>query len=210
MNLWQEGFRLLGSVWLTPRKSVRHALNHGASWMGWVPFVWIFGVVFMMDQFSFRSLSRWFDIPDLLAWAFLSGLAAGPLFWMIYGTLLYAVGRPFGGRGGWQEMLVAVAVSMIPWTGKWLLGLVELLIFGKEAWDDYTPHLNASFFLLSAYFLMVLIDAILTVWILVVWSVVVSEVHRFPNWAGFLSVIGVLALVWIIFKYALNIVMIPL
>lgn len=210
MTNWQETLKLMGAVWLSPRRAVRRVLDAGLPWPYLLPLVLVYGISFTMDQISFRNLADFFLLRDLLLFSLLIGIGAGPLFWMIYSALFYGLGRLFRGTGRWQDVQLAVAAAMVPGVAKLILWLMQLAVFREEAWTIWTPRIHFSFFLLLAYFFFLFLDAILMVWTVVIIAGALSEAHEFSLWKGFLLVLVGIPLVWVLFKYGLNIVLMPI
>ena len=210
MTDWQEIFRLMGAVWLSPRRAVRRLLDAGLPWPYLLPLVMAYGIGFVMDQISFRNLADFFELRDLLVFSLLIGIGAGPLFWMIYGAVFYGLGRLVGGKGRWQDVQTAMAAAMVPGMAKLILWLMQLALFREEAWMELTFRIDSSFFLLVAYFFFLLLDVILTVWAIVILSGAVSEAHEISLWKGWLLVLIGIPLVWVLFKYGFNIVLMPI
>src|SRR5690606_17832258 len=69
---------------------------------------------------------------------------------------------------------------------------------------------DSSFFLLLAYFFFLFLDAVLIVWTIVIVVGALSEAHEFALWKGFLLVLIGIPLIWVLFKYGLNIVLMPI
>ena len=210
MTGWQETLKLMGAVWLSPRRAVRRVLDAGLPWPYLLPLVLVYGISFTMDQISFRNLADFFLLRDLLLFSLLIGIGVGPLFGMIYSALFYGLGRLFRGTGRWQEVQLAVAAAMVPGVAKLILWLMQLAVFREEAWSELTPRIDYSFFLLLAYFFFLLLDAVLIVWTIVVVAGALSEAHEFALWKGFLLVLIGIPLIWVLFKYGLNIVLMPI
>jgi Yip1 domain len=207
---WQETLKLMGAVWLSPRRAVRRILDAGLPWPYLLPLVLVYGIGFTMDQISFRKLADFFLLRDLLIFSLLIGIGAGPLFWMIYSGLFYGLGRLFRGTGRWQDVQLAMAAAMVPGVAKLILWLMQLAVFREEAWSELTFRIDSSFFLLLAYFFFLLLDAILIVWTIVIIAGALSEAHEFSLWKGLLLVLIGIPLVWVLFKYGLNIVLMPI
>ncbi|SFG59998.1 Yip1 domain-containing protein [Planifilum fulgidum] len=210
MTGWQETLKLMGAVWLSPRRVVRRILDAGLPWFYLLPLVLVYGISFTMDQISFRNLADFFLLRDLLLFSLLIGVGVGPLFWMIYSALFYGLGRLFRGTGRWLEVQLAMAAAMVPDVAKLILWLMQLAVFREEAWTIWTPRIHFSFFLLLAYFFFLFLDAILMVWTVVIIAGALSEAHEFSLWKGFLLVLVGIPLVWVLFKYGLNIVLMPI
>ena len=70
MTNWQETLKLMGAVWLSPRKAVRRILDAELPWFYLLPFVLVYGIGFTMDQISFRNLADFFLLRDLLLFPF--------------------------------------------------------------------------------------------------------------------------------------------
>jgi hypothetical protein len=93
---------------------------------------------------------------------------------------------------------------------KLVFWLMQLAVFRDEAWSELTPRIDSSFFLLVAFFLFLFIDLVLIVWTIVILAGAVSEAHGFSLWKGFLLVLFGIPLVWVLFKYGFNIVIMPI
>jgi hypothetical protein len=120
---------------------------------------------------------------------FLFSVGAGPLFCVIYSAVFYGLERFVGGKGRWRDVQTATAAAMLPGVAKLILWLMQLAVFREEAWMELTFRIDSSFFLLVAYFFFLLLDAILTVWAIVILAGAVSEAHEFPLWKGWLLVL---------------------
>ena len=77
MTGWQETLKLMGAVWLSPRRAVRRVLDAGLPWPYLLPLVLVYGISFTMDQISFRNLADFFLLRDLLLFSLLIGIGVG-------------------------------------------------------------------------------------------------------------------------------------
>ena len=77
MTNWQETLKLMGAVWLSPRRAVRRVLDAGLPWPYLLPLVLVYGISFTMDQISFRNLADFFLLRDLLLFSLLIGIGVG-------------------------------------------------------------------------------------------------------------------------------------
>jgi Yip1 domain len=131
---WQETFKLMGAVWLSPRKAVRRRiLDEGLPWPYLLPFVLVYGIGFTMDQISFRDLADFFELQDLLFFSLLIGVGIGPMFWMIYSGVFFGLGRLCRRTGRWRDVQSAVAAATVPGMAKLVFWLMQLAVFRDEA-----------------------------------------------------------------------------
>lgn len=82
--------------------------------------------------------------------------------------------------------------------------------FGEETFTLYTPTIDNSVPLLLLYFLFFFLDVLLTIWFYGILIKTVAEVHDFSAWKGAVVVFLSLAILWLVLKYIVGFVYMPL
>ncbi len=205
----QETHPLL-SYWVRPRSTIRSLLERGVSPFFLYALIPLFGIVFTLDQLFYRN--DWGDylpLSTLVGGAFLLGIPIGFLFWLLYSSLFWGIGKLMGGTGEWGEMRIAVAWASLPFVGKLLIWSWQILFFQEEMFMSDTPTIDGSTSLKLVFMLLILCDLILNVWYFLHLGKSVGEVHEFSAWRGGLVIFLSLVILWCFFYFALNILIFP-
>lgn len=175
------------SVWLSTRDTVRYVLDHKDLKYS-ITIAVIAGISSGINAGG--EFSKMLGIPW---WFVLIGMIVlGPLLNLIglyIGSAIYTwVGTWFGGTGKYKQMLQAIGVVMIPniWmTPYWILSAV--FSYNKLFVLDIVSGLNPAaivWFLVSS-----LITMTFSIWMIVIQSKAIGEVHQFSSWKGFATLI---------------------
>ncbi|SDW90042.1 Yip1 domain-containing protein [Marininema mesophilum] len=193
-----------------PKRVVNQSIHVSLPWYIAFGFVILFGLGFTMDQLSYQRLGDYFDSGTILLLTLGIGLGGGPLIWMILTSLFYGLGKVFKGEASWREMQTAVAVSFTPYLFKLGLWMIQLILFGNEMFTTLSPRIDHSFFLTLFYLLIFLLDAIITVWYLILLIFAVSEAHQFSAWVGFIITLVAMGCIWFVSQYIFNLTLFPI
>jgi hypothetical protein len=121
----------------------------------------------------------------------------------IFAWLLYRIGKKLGGKGKLKEIQSAYALVYCP-----MYFLIFFMkIFQMDTWGKlFLGTANADDFLLAsrvaAHPFMVLLFLPLTVWMVFLWIINISEAHKFSKWKALkthLAVLGTLFSIVIVF-----------
>ncbi|TQR18699.1 Yip1 family protein [Psychrobacillus vulpis] len=175
------------SIWLSTRKTVRYVLNHKD-----LKYSLILAAIAGIPN-AISAGNEWSKFFSIQLWLLLVGiLVLGPILGLVglgIGTVIYTwVGKWFGGQGTFKEMAQVMGVIMIPsiWlTPYWVLSAIFVRnnIFVMNLPWEVTPGAIIWFFVSS---LIVLTSSI---WMIVIQSKAVGEVHQFSSWHGFATLI---------------------
>jgi len=185
------------SVWLSTRKTIRYTLQNKT--LGYsIALAAISGVASSIS--SANELLKSFDVPllILIIGILLVGPLLGLLTWGISTTIFHLVGKLFQGRGTFKEMAQAMGIVMIPgiWMSPfWILSLIftHNNIFLINETDIFTA--GAFIWLLIS----TLVLMFFAIWMIVIQSKAIGEVHQFSSWKGFATLIIPSILLGIIF-----------
>ncbi|MDI2587196.1 Yip1 family protein [Psychrobacillus sp. NEAU-3TGS] len=174
------------SIWLSTRETIRYVLDYKD-----IRFSLMIVAIASIPN-AIGAIGEWetrFDIP---LWQLLIGsLILGPIIGLIglpIGAALYTfVGKWFGGSGKFKEMVQAVGVSMIPIIWMTPYYIVDALITNKAKADTITWQLSAG--AIGWSLLSFLIMTTFTIWMIVIQSKAIGEVHQFSSWKGFWTII---------------------
>ncbi|WP_245726290.1 YIP1 family protein [Marininema mesophilum] len=178
-------------------------------WYFLVILIVLYGISFTLDQASFHDYGDYFGMGTLIILIIGVGVGVGPLLWLTYSALFYGLGRVFGGKGTWEKVQIAVAVSFIPYVFKFVLWCAQWGLFKEEMFTNEMPHVDSNLYTLVVYFLTVLIDLVTAVWFYILSFRVVGEAHQLSSWLGMVVVLCSVGLVWLVSKMLFNIVLLP-
>ena len=165
------------AIWLSPKKTVRYVLEHKDLKYSLV-LAAIAGIPTSIGSGYNLGISFW--------WMVIAAIVFGPILGIIglgIGTVIYTwVGKWFGGVGSFKEMAQAMGVVVIPniWlTPYWIISAV--INYNQESMTTS----SAIIWLLVTMLIMLPFG----IWMLVIQSKAIGEVHQFSSWRGFATLI---------------------
>ncbi|MEK3977920.1 Yip1 family protein [Psychrobacillus sp. FSL K6-2836] len=175
------------SIWLSTRRTIRYVLENKdlkyslmvAALAGAPSGISAFG------ELSKNLELQWWFLLILI-------VLLGPIFGLIglyVAAALYTwVGKWFGGTGKFKEMLQAIGVAMIAnfWmTPFWILST----IFVRN--DIFVMDMISGMSIGAIIWFLVssLVSATFSIWMIVIQSKAIGEVHQFSSWKGFATLI---------------------
>lgn len=175
------------SIWLSSRETVRYVLDHKDLKYS----LTIAAIAGISGGISAAGeLRKNFEIPLLLV--LIGIIVLGPILNLVgvyIGAAIYTwVGKWFGGKGKFKEMLQALGVVMVTsiWmTPYWILSTA--LVYNGLSVTNIVSGINPVaiiWFLVSS-----LITLTFSIWMIVIQSKVIGEVHQFSSWKGFATLI---------------------
>lgn len=198
------------TIWYRTRQTIRSVLNDPyPSRISWL-FIPLFGISLTLDQISFSEYGDWYDLSYLLLISLPIGLVVGGGIWSLYSWMFWGAGRLIGGEADWKEMHRALSWAVIPYVAKLFLWYVRALCFGEETFTLYTPNIDHNPLLLTFFFLFFFLDVLLTLWFYGILIKSTAEAHHFSFWKGAVTVLVSLAVLWVILKYVVGFVYMPL
>lgn len=174
------------SIWLSTRETVRYVLDHKDLKYS-LTLAAIAGI-----PTGISGASEWSKNFDISLWLLIMGIVVlGPIFGLIglgFGTVIYTwVGKWFGGSGTYKEMAQAMGIIIIPsiWlTPYWILSF----IFVRNNLFIMNP-LEITSGAIFWLFFSGLLTITFSVWMIVIQSKAIGEVHQFSSWKGFATLI---------------------
>ncbi|MEI4769742.1 Yip1 family protein [Psychrobacillus sp. FJAT-51614] len=174
------------TIWMSTRKTVRYVLDY-KELKYTLTLAAIAGISNSISGAS--EISKSFEIS--LWFLIIAIIVLGPLFGLIsvgIGTVIYTVvGKWFGGFGTFKEMAKMMGIVMVPsiWlTPYWILSFIFVrnnLFIMKTG--DFSAG-SIIWFLISS-----LLTLIYSIWMVVIQSKAIGEVHQFSSWKGFATLI---------------------
>jgi Yip1 domain len=176
------------SLWKTPKIAIREAMEqHEKPFTVW--FVILFGITLFIEQASNRNLGDDLSTLTIFIFAVVLGPLLGVIGWSFLAGSSHLVAKWLGGVGSWEETRIATTWSTPVYISKWIILFFQLITLRGELFRSSTPIMDGSLFLLIFNFLLLLLDTAVTIWYFYTFSQAVAEVHDFPAWKGFLSIV---------------------
>lgn len=189
------------SIWLSTRETVRYVLDHKE-----LKYSLLLAAIAGIPS-AISGASEWskhIHIALLLAAIIILGPILG-LIGLAIGSAIYTwVGKWFGGVGTYKQMVQAMGVMVIPniwFTPYWILSfiLVRNDTFALNYWEISSRAV-------AWYVVSFLITMTLSVWMIVIQSKGIGEVHQFSSWKGFATLIIPAIVLGIIFFVVIMII----
>ncbi|WP_338553477.1 YIP1 family protein [Paenibacillus sp. KS-LC4] len=179
-------------VWVHPRQTIRHFLNHPAPFWPLVVIASFSGLFQILDTGAEFAWGHYLYLGIILLLAIVAGGALG-IGGLFLSSVLYKwVGSWFGGTASRQQLYIAFARGVLaPSVLIGLLWIPKLLLFGKGAFTD-SPAMYASGLasalnlpgglLTALQWLLAIIKIGLTIWMSIIMLHAVGEAHQFSAW----------------------------
>jgi len=187
------------SIWFSTRETIRYVIDHKPLKYS-IIIAAIAGIPTSLN--SAGELSKSFDLSIwlLLLGALILGPVLGLIGWGISTVLYTFVGKWFGGMGTFREMGKAMGVVLIPtiWmTPYWIVSML-MAQSGITQFNPYSGYQSGGLIWLMVSGIVMLTFGI---WMIVIQSRAIGEVHQFSSLRGFVTliipaiVIGILAFI---------------
>jgi hypothetical protein len=171
------------SIWLQPRQTIREHVDN-VSYGKIFLFTALLGFTFSLDHAQSQLLGDKYELAPILISSVITGIVFGFLFWYAISRLSLWMGHLFNGHGTWEEVRGATLWASIPFIAKLGLWLIQLLLFGHENFTEVAPVIESSLLLVILFNLFLLLQILLVIWYVFVFSKAIAEVHGFSAWKG--------------------------
>ena len=188
------------AIWWEPKRTVRTLVQTNAKLqLGWLCF--LYGLPMALNFAQSYSLIEFLPLWAILFSSLIVAPFIGILGLSLSAWLLQWTGKLVGGKGEFQNIRCAVALSNVPNVFTILMWGVLIGCFGKEAlYHDFmeTPFVGYQAGILFLVFLM---ESIASIWGFVILLKGLSEVQNFSVWKALINVVipivGLFGLLWI-------------
>ncbi len=174
------------SIWLSTRKTIRYVLENKSLKYALI----IAAIAGIPNGFNaFESLSAIFNFPFLVL--ILVSLVIGPFLSLLgvgISTLIFTfVGKWIGGVGTFGEMAKAMGVVTIPaiWLSPYFILSSVITYSGNQV--DPLSVISASMIIWMIFSALIMI--VFAIWMIVIQSQLIGEVHQFSSWRGFATLV---------------------
>lgn len=174
------------SIWLSTRKTIRYVLENKSLKYALI----IAAIAGIPNGFNaFESLSAIFNFPFLVL--ILASLVIGPFLSLLgvgISTLIFTfVGKWIGGVGTFGEMAKAMGVVTIPaiWLSPYFILSSVITYSGNQV--DPLSVISASMIIWMIFSALIMI--VFAIWMIVIQSQLIGEVHQFSSWRGFATLV---------------------
>ncbi|MFJ8066664.1 YIP1 family protein [Psychrobacillus sp. NPDC096426] len=174
------------TIWLSTRKTIRYVLDYKD-----LRYSLIIAAVAGIPN-AIGAIGEWEKKFDISLWLVLIGIILlGPLLSLIglpIGAAIYTfVGKWFGGTGKFKEMVQAIGINMIPIIWMTPYYILSAIIARNGFADMTTGPISASAigWSLFSFFIMTAFG----IWMIIIQSKAIGEVHQFSSWKGFATLI---------------------
>lgn len=201
------------AVWKEPKNTIRYMIDNKKVGYG-VLLVILSAISTAVFGFADTGLLASFSLPVILLLSMMVAVIIGFISWGIAAVFYTWIGKLLGGKGTIRNMSFAVAASLIPSVWTMPLGLIAVVLYGKDLFNEPVGNLaltNMSFGFYALYNLLLLATSIYG---LVILSKGIGIVHNFSTLRGlgtimifmaigFLFLLVVLALLFVLLMYGL-------
>lgn len=173
------------SIWLHPKKTVQFLIDQ-KNWTYTTGFMLLGGIATGISELEDTKLYPSFPTWLLLMACILAGPFIGAASVAIGTTVTWLVGKIFGGKGSFEDILKVISVSTIP-----SIAITPFLIVwmanSPQTFFD-TNYETSTIILNIATVASLLISTIVSVWSIVISIAGVAVAHRFSNWKAFFTI----------------------
>jgi hypothetical protein len=171
-------------IWIRPRETIRAYLNSADPGRGIIWLALAAGYLNGLDNASARNMGDKVTSMVHIYGGYAFGGVLGGLLTLFLGSwLLKVTGQWLGGQGTTPEVRVAIARGFfMPSILVGVLWIPQLLLFGSEMFTAETPVIDADPGLTALFYILMVIEFVLIVWMIVVGLKSVGEAHRFSAW----------------------------
>lgn len=176
------------TIWFSPRATIRRQIESNPA-QGVLLIAALAGISSAISNASENNLGDTAPIGALVAACAILGPIIAIVSLYAGSLLLSWVGTWLEGDGTAQEVRCAYAWCQVPAVATFLLQVLVLLLIGEELFTSETPRLDSSGGLELAFLGFGIIEAILGVWMVVLFFKCLAEAHQFSVWRAMGTVI---------------------
>lgn len=176
------------SIWVKPRDTIRRIVNNNPSYLV-ILLTAIFGIGQAIDRASSRNAGDVLNLLEILIICAIGGPLGAIFSLYISGALIRWTGSWFGGQASSEEVRAAIAWSTIPVIVAYSTWIPVISGAGLEMFTSYTPRIDTNPLLALFIFGIVLLQIILSLWTIVLYTICMSEVHKFSVWKAIASIL---------------------
>ncbi|MCS1352839.1 Yip1 family protein [Mechercharimyces sp. CAU 1602] len=178
----------LSAIWLHTKKVTERVVPTTTK-KQMILLILVYGVAVGLENAAMKNMGDKMSIVQIGVSSVIIGPLMGLFIWFVMSGILYWTSRLLGGIASFRETRVATAWATIPFSGKLILWIPQLLLFGDEMFTRETPRIEGSVLLIVLFIFLWLIDTALNIWFVVVLSKALGAVHRFSAWFGLGAII---------------------
>ncbi len=190
-------------IWTHPRETIRKIVEFNPKFR-FIALSFLHGLPMLFYMAQDMSLGDTFSVPGIILVSIILATFIGMLSITIGSALFLWTGKWIGGQGTYYPIRAAVSWSNVP-NLVIVLTWVALILFFKN--DLFLASFQKTEFVgnaLALYFIVLLVQAVMSIWSLVILIKGIAEVQKFSAWKGLLNVlipfIMVLFFIWILSK----------
>jgi hypothetical protein len=169
------------TIWYSPRKTIRSIVESNPN-QQLIILAALIGISFLLEQLSTRNIGDTQPLFIIFIIAAIAGPLLGIIFVYILGALLHWTGSWFGGQASATETRAAYAWSWVPNLWILVLWIPKLALFGMELFTSTTPRIESNPVLALILLAFSLIELVVGIWVIIIFILCLSEVHRFSIW----------------------------
>lgn len=200
MNPWLH-------IWTNPRETVRSAITSRSIGLA-VLIAALAGIQSALNEATgtvegdgLIALVRQASLSEILLIVIFVGAIIGLVSWVITAGAVTVVGKWFGGKGKYMEVLIAMGLALIPMVFGLVFQIVNLMILGPDElfhWIPSTDGESVSFLILVWLLLYVTISVVVAGWSIIITLKAIGEAHQFSAWKALGVALTIAAIVVVI------------
>jgi hypothetical protein len=189
------------SIWTEPRQTVRSIVKTDPKF-GFVVLSAVYGLPMALNLAQNFSLEVKVPLWAILIGSLIVCTLLGMIGISISTWLLHVTGRWIGGKGTYQMIRTAVTWSNVPSIVTILMWIVLLCTFGGAVFSKQFSETHFAGYQAGIVFIVFLIQAVVSIWGLIILLQGLGEVQGFSAWKALLNVlipfVIVVAMIWLV------------
>ncbi|WP_248930080.1 Yip1 family protein [Paenibacillus hamazuiensis] len=177
----EQTFNPWKTIWTRPRQTIRTIVDNNPT-RHVIVLSMAGGFIQTLDRAASKNMGETMGLPGILLLALVGGAVFGPIGLYIAAAVLRWCGKLLGGTAASEEVRAALAWSNVPILCAGILWIPQLLVLGKEAFMKGSPTLEASPLLFGLFMLISVVQAVISIWAIVIFLKCLGEVHGFSAW----------------------------
>ncbi|KIL53017.1 YIP1 family protein [Jeotgalibacillus campisalis] len=175
------------SVWTKPKETVRQVSSLKSFWFVLIV-TGIAGIGSGLTNLQGKSIVNDLSILMIVLFSICIGLLMGIARAFVTSLFFTYIGKLFGGKSSVKEMFKGMGAMFIPRMLQSLILLTSVLIAGKQFFTDTNAELESTFYI-SIVISLFVINAIASIFTVVIMSKGIGVLHQFSSWKGLAIVI---------------------
>ncbi|MBN2478643.1 MAG: YIP1 family protein [Parachlamydiales bacterium] len=176
------------TIWFSPKKTIRQIVDYKKNYKIWL-LSFIYGFVSLISLSQTLSLGSALNVIIIFIISLILAPIWGYIVFSFASFFMYFTGRWIKGSATYHDVRAAISWSNVPMIVNFALWVLLFVIFGPMIFKNFPGEYALSNTQIALLFVILLLQLIVSIWILVLFVNCLAEVQRFSVAKAILNIV---------------------